>query len=235
MKKLKLLTILLAAFLLITGCNKNEEIKQNEEITKEKEETKELKEVEVKAPEYIDNNTTPISFYSLQGNKLIKLTEISKRLNVEEDIGIFQIYPSNENEIILNNTFAESFYNEWQKYYQNNNNIKIGFNIKFKLANEDVSYNIFSPENTFDKWQYLMNYLYDDYANRTKGFYSHIEQNEYNDSTLFTALKIQSSYQCSEIISPIQVTVFTYDTEDDFENNEYRGNSHSEFTINIEK
>ena len=80
-----------------------------------------------------------------------------------------------------------------------------------------------------------MNYLYDDYANIGKGFYSHIEDNQYNESTLFTALKIQSSYSCSEIISPITVTVFTYDTEDDFENNEYRGNSKQSFIINIEK
>ena len=234
MKKLKLILILLTAILLVTGCSKNEEKNQKEEKTEIKEETKEMQEVEVKAPEYIDNNTTPISFYSLQGNKLVKLTEISKRLNVEEDIGIFQIYPSNENEIYLNKSFAESFYDEWQKYNQNNN-IKIGFNIKFNLANQEISYNIFSPTETFDKWEYLMNYLYDDYANRGKGFYSHIEENQYNEQTLFTALKIQSSYQCSEIISPIQVTVFTYDSDDDFENNEYRGNSKQTFTINIEK
>ena len=218
MKKIKYLWLILSIFL-ITGCTNQEE---KEPIKKEP--IKEYKDVEVSAPTYTDNNTTPISFYRLQGNKLIKLTELTKKLNVEEDIGIFQVYPSNENEIVLNKSFSESFYDEWQKYNQNNN-IKIGFNIKFSLANENVSYNIFSPANTFDKWEYLMNYLYDDYANRGKGFYSHIEENEYNESTLFTALKIQSSYQCNEITSQIQVTVFTYDSDDDFENNEYRGNS----------
>lgn len=225
----KTILLFLISIILITGCTKTEQPKKT---VKEKEEPKQYQ--EAKAPEYIDNNTTPISFYQLQGNKLIKLNEISKRLNVEEDIGIFQIYPSNENEIILNKSFAESFFEEWQKYSQNNN-IKIGFNIKFKLENEDVSYNIFSPSNTMDRWKHLMNYIYDDYANRNKGFYSHIEESQFNESTLFTALKIQSSYQCGEIISPIQVKVFTYDTEDDFENNEYRGNSQSQFIINIEK
>lgn len=228
MKKIKYLLLILSIFL-ITGCTNQEE----KEPIKE-EPIKEYKDVEVSAPTYTDNNTTPISFYRLQGNKLIKLTELTKKLNVEEDIGIFQVYPSNEDEIVLNKSFSEAFYDEWQKYNQNNN-IKIGFNIKFSLANENISYNIFSPSNTFDKWEYLMNYLYDDYANRGKGFYSHIEENEYNESTLFTALKIQSSYQCNEITSPIQVTVFTYDSDDDFENNEYRGNSKQTFTINIEK
>ena len=82
-----------------------------------------------------------------------------------------------------------------------------------------------------DKWEHLMTYLYDDYANRNKSFYSHIENNEYNENTLFTAIKLQSSYSCSEITSNIYLTVFTYDTEDDFENNEYRGNS--KYTITI--
>ena len=229
MKKRILVFILITSILFITGCTKQE---KKEPIKEEP--VKEFQEVEAKAPIYIDNNTTPISFYRLQGNKLIKLTEITKRLNIEEDIGIFQIYPSNENEITLNNSFGKSFYDEWIKYNQNNN-IKIGFNIKFNLENEQVSYNIFSPYNTMERWEHLMTYLYDDYANLGKGFYSHIEENQYNDSTLFTALKIQSSYQCNEIVSPITVTVFTYDTEDDFESNEYRGNSMQSFIINIEK
>jgi len=228
MKKIKIL-LLIISILLLTACTKKE---VQQEIKEEPQ--KQFQEVEAAAPVYKDDNNTPISFYRLQGNKLIKLTELSKKLNVEEDIGIFQVYPSNENEIILNKSFAESFYDEWQKYNQNNN-LKVGFNISFKLVNEDISYNIFTPSNTMDKWEYLMNYLYDDYANRGKGFYSHIEENEYNESTLFTALKIQSSYRCGEILSPITVKVFTYDSLDDFENNNYRGNSISQFTINIEK
>ena len=39
-----------------------------------------------------------------------------------------------------------------------------------------------------------MNYLYDDYANQNKSFYSHIENNKMNDNTLFTAFKMQMSY-----------------------------------------
>ena len=86
-----------------------------------------------------------------------------------------------------------------------------------------------------NRWEHLMNYLYDDYANKGKGFYSHIENNEYNENTLFTAIKIQSSYQVDEIDSKILLTVFTYDTEDDFdESGEYRGNSSYTMTICLE-
>lgn len=222
---MKKIFILLFISLLLCGCEKTEEM-----IPKESKE--EIKESVIdNTDKYIDLNNTPIGIYALNGNTLNRLSSINKQLNVEEDIGIFQVYPSNDDMVILNDNFANSFYNEWIKYNPNNN-IKIGFNIKFSLiSGEKVSYNMLSPSNTFDKWEYLMNYFYDDYANRFKGHYSHIEDYEYNDNTLFTAIKLQSSYQCNEINSAIKLTVFTYDSEDDFIDNEYRGNSKYTFTI----
>lgn len=196
-------------------------------------EKKKKKKVEVIYEEkYKDLNTTPISFYTINGNSLNKLTKINKSLVPMEDIGIFQIYPSNLDTVNLKTGFAYDFYDEWIKYNPNNN-IKIGFNIKFKTDDGDVSYNIFNPINCMDKWQYLLNYLYDDYANRGKGFYSHIEDKEFNENTLITSLKIQSSGECSKIKDKIVVTVFTYDTDDDFLEGEYRGNSSSTLTICI--
>ena len=131
----------------------------------------------------------------------------------------------------LNNGFGQSFYNEFIKY-NSNNNLKIGFNIKFTLADgKEISYNIFSPNETFTEWNYLMNYLYDDYQNRGKSFYSHIESNQVTPETLYTAFKMQASYGCGNINSAIKFTVFTYDSEDDFLDNEYRGNS--KYTMNI--
>ena len=76
-----------------------------------------------------------------------------------------------------------------------------------------------------------MTYLYDDYNNFGKGFYSHIEKEQFNENTLMTSIKIQSSYSVDQINSKISLTVFTYDSEDDFENNEYRGNS--SYTMDI--
>ena len=218
---MKKIIVFILIFLLISGCTNTKKEEQKKEIKKEKptiiEET------------YKDLNNTPIGIYKLNGNTLNKITSIDKHLNVEEDIGIFQIYPSNEDTIYLNTNFGESFYNEYIKYP----NIKIGFNIKYTLNNnEEISYNILSPENTFDHWEYLMNYLYDDYANRYESFYSHIESNEVNENTLYTAIKLQASYSCSEITN-IKLTAFTYDSEDDFENNEYRGVSKHTLNINI--
>lgn len=222
---MKKLLIILLVPLLLCGCSKKEVVKV------EKEKKEEIKEKVDNTPKYVDLNNTPIGLYTLNGNTLTKLTTLNKTLKVEEDIGVFQIYPSNEDTVQLSDTFANSFYNEWIKYNPNNT-IKLGFNIKFSLiSGENISYNMLYPSETFTKWEYLMNYFYDDYANRFKGHYSHIENDEYTENTLYTAIKLQSSYQCNEINSPIKLTVFTYDTPDDFVDNEYRGNSQYTFTI----
>ena len=222
MKKLKLIIIFLIPILFICGCDKKEEKKE-----KKKEEKQE---VIVKEPEYQDSNNTPISIYSLRGNQLVKLTEDTKNLQVLDDIGLFQIYPSNEDTITIN-SFGSDFYNEFSKY-NTNNNLKIGFNITFETTtNETISYNILGPNNTFDKWEYLMNYLYDDYANMGKSFYSHIEEQDLHEDTLFTAIKMQCGGKINEIKDKIELTVFTYDTEDDFLDGKYRGNSKYTYTI----
>ena len=215
MKKLTILLII--SSILVVGCKDTKIIDTKRKVA-----------VDETTETYKDSNNTPIGIYSLENNNLKKLTTITKHLNVEEDIGIFQVYLSNEDNIQLTTNFGESFHNEWLKYQ----GIKLGFNIKYTLNNnETTSYNILSPDNTFEHWEYLMNYLYDDYANRNKSFYSHIESTDYNSETLFTAIKMQSSGKCNEI-KTIELTAFTYDSEDDFLDNEYRGNSKATLIIN---
>ena len=222
----KIFLLLMCIFILLCGCDKKEEPKND---IKEKEEI--VEEVIEEVDTYTDLNNTPIGIYSLQGNKLVKLTSFNTRLVIEKDINTFQLYPSNEDVVYLNNGFAQSFYDEYMKY-NTNGNLKMGFNIKFTLVDgREVNYNIFSPNETFNEWNYLMNYLYDDYANRGKSFYSHVESHQVTPETLYTAFKMQASYGCADIVSKIQFTVFTYDSEDDFLDNEYRGNS--KYTLNI--
>ena len=224
----KICLIIVCILLTCTGCSKDDGLiveKHKDEIISS------YKEYDDVLKSYKDLNNTPIGIYSLQGNKLVRLNTFNTKLDVEKDINIFQIYPSNENEVYLNNNFGQSFYDEWIKY-NTNNNIKIGFNIKFTLTDgREVNYNIFNPDEAFIEWNYLMNYLYDDYQNRNKSFYSHIEGDQVTPETLYTAFKMQASYGCGDINSKIEFTVFTYDSEDDFLNNNYRGNS--KHTINI--
>ena len=41
--------------------------------------------------------------------------------------------------------------------------------------------------------------LLEDYANKDKSFYSHIEESDYNNNSLFTAFKMQAAYKCNDI------------------------------------
>lgn len=209
--------------LLLCGCSKVDKKK----LPKDEKKEEIIQKIEV----YKDLNDTPISFYQLNGNTLAKISNISESYNALDDIGIFQIYPSNEEVITLNSSFASDFYDEYIKYRERIN-IKIGFSIDFLLdTGEEISYLILTPQNTMDHWEYLMGYLYDDYINQGKSFYSHIEMADYSDTTLFTALKLQCGAYVDKISSPIHLTVFTYDSEDDFLGNKYRGNSSSTITI----
>lgn len=213
----------LLVLLLLTGCEK-----EKEKIIK-KEKKVEEKPIGTKIT-YKDLNNTPIGIYKLKGNSLTKLTEDTKEFISMEDLGVFQIFPSNENTITIN-SFGTDFYNEWSKY-NTNNNLKIGFNIDYYLdTGEHISYNVLSPSNNFDHYEYFMNYLYDDYANQGKGFYSHVEDKDLTENTLYTSIKIQSSGDVNKVKDGLKLTVFTYDTEDDFIDNEYRGNSKYTYTI----
>lgn len=182
---------------------------------------------------YQDLNTTPISFYELKGNTLKRVHEVSGPFQSLDDIGLFQIYPSLEEEISLEEGFASSFQKEWLSYYQKSP-IRMGFSLSFqKQDGEKIHYNILTPNNTMDHWEYFMAYLYDDYANLGKSSYSHMEMDDYSDSSLFTAIKLQCGGNCRETTSPIEFRVFTYDGEDDFLDGVYRGNSQSSIMISI--
>ncbi len=220
MKKL----IVVLVILLLCGCSKKEfkpvEIKE-----------KTVDEFIEKEPDYTDSNQTPIGFYQLQGNTLKRVSMISGNYQSMDDVLFLQIFPANEEMVTLTDGFANQFYQTWISYHDNMN-VKIGFSLEFSLDNgETIFYNILSPSQTMEHWEFFMAYLYDDYVNQGKSFYSHIEENEYNDSTLFTAFKLQCGGDCIGVSSKVQLTVFTYDGEDDFLDHHYRGNSQSTVTI----
>ncbi len=223
----KHIIILLLISILLVGCTKKQtEVKDK---TKKVENTEQKEEVP-QEPVYSDQNNTPIGLFS-NGQKI---STFNAHLTPLEDINIFQIYPAKEG--IIQGNFGESFYNEYSKYKTTIPNLQIGFNIKYTLeTGENVSYNILNPYQTNEKYsEYILSYLYDDYANRGKGFYSHLEQSDYNENTLFTSIKLQAGGYSYKIKSNIELTVFTYDSEDDFENGEYRGNSKDTITIQIQ-
>ena len=115
---MKKILLVLVVLLLFCGCTKKEEV--------------------IEKDTYKDENKTPIGFYKVQGNTLTKITKVNVTPVVEQDMGVFQIYPSNEDNLTIDKGFGLAFYDEWNKY----NNIKLGYNIKFSLADgRNISYN----------------------------------------------------------------------------------------------
>ena len=207
--------IIVIVLLLLTGC-----VKDKPKVI-EKEEIKE----EVIEEKYVDNNPITIGIYE---NDISLLKEYKlKRVSGNETI--FSFYYTNEEN--LGNRWQKE---NWYKYfnrYENINNYKIGFHFSFYVGEDKIEKTILKPD-TFAFEPYFYTYIYDDINQPDNTFYSHLEEKDVNDNTIFSAIKLFLR-DTSTITSPIEFTVFTYDDLEDFdENNNYRGNS--KYTIKID-
>ena len=221
---MKKLLVVILILIIVTGCHS----KTTNRVTNNKKE----KDV-VEKDDYVDDNIMPISFYKDNGSKLIKLDAYQQSFNNGEDIGIFQVFPSNDKEISYD-SFPMDFNNKWREI-DKKGDYRIGFNLKYSLnSGRTISHNILYPKDTMrdDYYNYIIPYLYDDYAHINDSWYSHIENDEYNDDTYYTSIKLYANGMAHEIDSKIVLTVFTYNGQDDFnDNNEYRGNSSASINI----
>ena len=208
--------IIIMLLLLLTGCTNNENI---EVITFENIEKQE--EVEV----YIDYNPITIGIYE-NDISLVKTCTMPKKNGVEK---ILSFYYTNQDN--LGSTRQKE---NWYKFYSNYTDIpdhKIGFTFSFNVGADKIEKTVLKPEiYAFNPYFYI--YIYDDINQPDYTFYSHLEENDINDNTIFSSIKI-FLVEPDLITSPIKFTVFIYDSLDDFdENNNYRGNS--KYQINIE-
>ena len=219
---MKKVIIIMIMVLVLCGCNNkqstNKSTKNNENENKKEE----------KVDNYKDENNTTVGLYFEKGRKLELVKDYSTDIVSGEDIGVYQVYFSKDDVINLDTSFSEAYYNLYKDL-----GIKVGFNIKYSLSSgETINHTITKPNNTIIN-DYILTYLYDDYKNRNSNFYSHIEDSEYDETTLFTSIKLYAN-SVDNLSSDIEFTVFTYDTEDDFDSEgNYRGNS--KYTINISK
>ena len=80
----------------------------------------------------------------------------------------------------------------------------------------------------------VMVFLYDD-VNLVPGKkYYHITQDDMNENTICSSIKLVGDVESKNIISDITLKALCFDSQDDFdENNNYRGNSY--YTITISK
>ena len=216
MKKILIITCLL---LTLTSCSyKTQPINKKDN---KKNITSNVKE-EIKNT-YIDNNpiTLGIYMYTNSSTPRYKTNEYKNNWKLNVDICSLEIFYTNEDQIPGTN-----FKNLWNNYYQNYtdiNSYKIGYLIEFNTTNEGkIKKYIKLPQDTDSIYKYIQIYLYDD-IHQNEGWYSHITENEYNNDSILTSIKLTGSTYIDEITSDISVTAFTYDDDDFDENGEYRG------------
>lgn len=222
----KYLLLILCLFLLV-GCS-NSKVKKNE--IKEDTNNKEVEEdVKVEEPIYKDDNPVIVGLY--QNGKLVK--DINVNISDSTDIASFDVYFTNEEDVGSKNTKVN--FNKYASNYKDINKYKIGFMISFSTTEESFNKVITGPKDIYITTPYIYNYLYDDIHQIDGAWYSHVEEKDVNDETIYSSIKLYGAENTNNITSPITLTVFTYDTEDDFdENGMYRGNSKYSITINKE-
>lgn len=210
----KIIIIFLFIFLLL-GCTKKEtiDIKPIEDEEKIIEET------------YIDSNEVILGFYDDDWNKI---EEISNTWVYHKDIGWPWVFPSDS--VKLESGKSKTL---WQKYWNRDSKYKFGLELSYSLVDDQkVQLTLLKPSDNLNYSQFVEIYLYDGY-NATTTWFDHLDDDEIEEFTVYTSIKITSGKRIEEVISPIVLKVFTYDSDDDFDiDGKYRGNSYSILTIN---
>lgn len=196
--------------------------------------TNTIKENKVEEKKYVDDNEIIIGLYKEFNDNHQR--ELVKEFNAPwilgTDITSFVAFATNE-ETISGDTFQIVWKDYWNKY--NNEGYKIGYHIYFTTSDgHTFDKNILRPADVQEYFYYVQTYLYDDIHHDIGVWYSHVEDSEYTDQTILTSIKLFSSNYIDMVNSPIKLTVFTYNDNDDFDSNTglYRGNSKYEITIN---
>lgn len=218
--------ILLMLVILLVGCTPKEEINKEENKL---ENNNEIKQEEIIKEEYVDNNPIKLGLYLYTGSysNKEKLSTYETTFVSGSDIGSFEVFFTDE-EVISGNSF-KSLFNSYYDKYVNIDNYKIGYNIEFTLKDGTVNkFNLLEP-NTYLYGDYFYTYLYDDIHVNEGEFYSHLES--IDDNTLITSIKIYAVDKIDDV-EKIKLTVFSYDSDDDFdEDGNYRGIS--KYSIDI--
>lgn len=211
---------------------KNEEIRIYEENEKqEKIKVQDEENYKKFLNENVLDNEIPIGLYTIQNGKMVLTDTWHCDWSRDSIFGIFYTIASNE-DIISYSNYKTTFNEYWSKY--NTNGYKIGYNIKFSLdTGEVIEKRILEPQDTPELFNHIQFYLYDDITYMPGRSYYHMRQREMTEETMLTSVKLVGYKETKGVNGPIELTVFTYNGDEDFDNEtgKYLGNS--KFTMKI--
>ncbi len=225
MKKALYFTLIVITIFLTCSCtNKNIDSDANEEEIVKEEATEETNTEEEKDT-YVDDNPITVGIYLNINGITTLVNHYDSTWKLYKDITVVSTFFT-QNQTLAANSIAGTF-DTYKNNYTNIDNYRIGYYIKFTVSSgETVEKTILNIADSIMPNEYLQFYLYDDIIHRNDSWYSHVTIEQWNTSTMLTSLKITCSTYYYQITSPIEITAFTYDSTDDFdENGKYRGNS----------
>lgn len=181
---------------------------------------------------YVDDNPIKLGIFLVDNNyhnkSVIKDTYYTDFVS-GKDIASFEVFYTGDE--VIDGTNFKNTWNTYYDKYTDIDNYKIGYNIKFILNDGTSLDNTFLKPDIFYFAKYFYVYFYDDIHQKDGTMYSHLE--EVNDNTLMTSIKIYAVDGIDDV-KDIILTAFTYDDEDDFDDNgNYRGSS--SYTIEIKR
>lgn len=188
-------------------------------------------EVEVQEPPYQDNNPITIGIYNDETRVL--LSETSGIFKNEVDVGVYSAFASREEKLP-----SGYFQKVWPSYWdviEGSADYKLGYELSFTLSSgEKIDQMILSPKDTAPIFGLIEVYIYDDVNQPLNHWYSHLLEKQMTEKTVITSIKLHGCTGTKDIVSPIILTVFTYNGNEDFDpiTHKYRGIGSYSITIN---
>ncbi len=239
MKKLIIVILIcILLSLLFFAIKNNFKILNNAKIIDKKNQNQQTQNIELDMNQdlqnnYIDDNPVKVGLYTTVNSKRQIVKQYKNNWVKKKDIETFTtLFTTQET---VSNGYLQNVFYEYYNKYENPSDYKIGYKIKFKIDNGEIlEKTILSPKDTQSLYDYLETYLYNGPQKKIGQWYSHVTEEEYNEHTILASIKLTAGSKIEKIVSDIELTVFSYNGDDDFdEENNYRGSS--SYTINIEK
>lgn len=180
---------------------------------------------EPKQPEYVDDNPITIGLYNGSNSKRVLVKDFKSKWPSKKDIETFTALFTNDETV--SNGYIQNVFYEYYNKYENPSNYHIGYHIKFTIDDgTTLQQTILTPKDTEVLYDYLETYMYNGPQKKIGQWYSHVTEEEYTESTILASIKLTAGSLIHKITSDIELTAFTYNGLDDFdENGNYRGNS----------
>ncbi len=166
----------------------------------------------------------------------VRMSEFTSAWVKGQDILSLEAYATDEESFPLSVGAGQALMDKWNGYWnawEGSENCKIGFIVDFTLQDGTSIHQVIrKPEDVLGYRPYLENYLYDDVHQVPGAWYSHLETTDVDEETVITSIKFTAGQEYEQIQGNIVVTVFVYNSDEDFdENGEYKGDVSASVTL----